>query len=472
MADAGLPTIPGSQGTVQSAAEAVRLAAEVGYPVMLKASAGGGGRGMRQVEGPDQVERAFLAASSEAEAAFGNGELYLEKVVVKPHHIEVQVLGDGAGGVLTLGERDCSIQRRHQKVLEESPSPLLDAAARERLQVQVQRACSAIAYTGAGTLEFLADERRDFYFMEMNTRVQVEHPVSEMVTGVDVIQEQIRIAAGEPVLGTGAVGLVGHAMEFRINAEDPAAGFLPRGGRVERLILPGGPGVRVDTHLYEGYTVPTNYDSLLAKVIVWDRDRASCIARGLRCLDELVIEGVPTTRSLQIDILRHPAFVEGRFSTAFLEEAGDELPSMRSHVSVGRRKARREAVVVLYQGDLLGLTPRAALERAEGTEPVADPYTRRLVLGVGEHMQAIDDVVSRHLAGWTLERLGSVERSILRIGAFELGWAPDVPTAVIVDEAVELAKRFASDEAGSLVNGVLAAVQGTLRMGEEYTPGP
>jgi acetyl-CoA carboxylase, biotin carboxylase subunit len=330
MADAGLPTIPGSQGTVTSPADATRPAAQVGYPVMLKASAGGGGRGMRRVEGPDQLERAFLAASSEAEAAFGNGDLYLEKVVVRPHHIEVQVLGDGAGGVQTLGERDCSIQRRHQKVLEESPSPLLDASARERLQVQVQKACSAIAYAGAGTLEFLADEHRDFYFMEMNTRVQVEHPVSEMVTGVDVIQEQIRIAAGEPLRGTGAVGLVGHAMEFRINAEDPAAGFLPRGGRVECLVLPGGPGVRVDTHLYEGYTVPTNYDSLLAKVIVWDRDRASCIARGLRCLDELVIEGVPTTRRLQIDILRHPAFVEGRFSTAFLEEAGDDLPSMRS----------------------------------------------------------------------------------------------------------------------------------------------
>ena len=329
MADAGLPTIPGSQGTVTSTTESARLAARVGYPVMLKASAGGGGRGMRQVEGPDQLERAFLAASSEAEAAFGNGDLYLEKVVVNPHHIEVQVLGDGAGGVLTLGERDCSIQRRHQKVLEESPSPLLDASARERLQGQVQKACSVIGYSGAGTFEFLADERRDFYFMEMNTRVQVEHPVSEMVTGVDVIKEQIRIAAGEPLFITGAMIPVGHAMEFRINAEDPAADFLPRGGRVKRLTLPGGPGVRVDTHLYEGYMVPTNYDSLLAKVIVWDRDRLSCIARGLRCLDELVIEGVPTTLGLQRDILRHPAFVEGRFSTAFLEEAADDLPSMQ-----------------------------------------------------------------------------------------------------------------------------------------------
>jgi len=330
MAEAGLPTIPGSRGAVPSAADAAVVAEQIGYPVMLKASAGGGGRGMRQVEGPDQVERAFLAASTEAAAAFGSGDLYLEKVVLSPHHIEVQVLGDGTGGVLTLGERDCSIQRRHQKVLEESPSPLLDVASRERLQAQVQKACSAIGYMGAGTLEFLADEQRNFYFMEMNTRVQVEHPVSEMVTGVDVIQQQIRIAAGEPMVGIGAVEPVGHAMEFRINAEDPAAGFLPRGGRVERLILPGGPGVRVDTHLYEGYTVPTHYDSLLAKVIVWERDRAPCIARGLRCLDELVIEGVPTTRGLQIDILRHPVFVEGRFSTGFLEQAADDLPSMRN----------------------------------------------------------------------------------------------------------------------------------------------
>lgn len=329
MADAGLPTIPGSDGAVATPAAASRVAAEVGYPVMLKASAGGGGRGMRLVERPDLIERAFQAASSEAEAAFADGTLYLEKVVLQPHHIEVQVLGDGIGGVLTLGERDCSIQRRHQKVLEESPSPLLDASVRARLQDHVQKACSAIAYSGAGTLEFLADEAREFYFMEMNTRVQVEHPVSEMVTGIDVIREQIRIAAGEPLIATGALAPVGHAMEFRINAEDAAAGFLPRGGRVERLVLPAGPGVRVDTHVYEGYTVPINYDSLLAKVIVWDRDRAACIARGLRCLGELVIEGVPTTRELQLDILGHRSFREGRFSTAFLEEARDQLPSMQ-----------------------------------------------------------------------------------------------------------------------------------------------
>ncbi len=329
MAEAGLPTIPGTEGILRDVTEARRAAEEVGYPVMLKASAGGGGRGMRMVETPEALERSYQAAAAEAEAAFGDGGLYLEKVIVRPHHVEVQVVGDGRGGVLTLGERDCSIQRRHQKVLEESPSPLLDAASRSRLLEAATRACAAIRYRSAGTLEFLADQDREFFFMEMNTRVQVEHPVTEMVTGIDVVREQIRVAAGEPLTMTGSVTPQGHSMEFRINAEDPANGFLPRGGTIERLRLPGGPGVRVDTHLYEGYRVPTNYDSLLAKVIVWDRDRPSCIARGLRCLQELEIEGVPTTRDLHMDILRHRGFVAGSISTAYLEEARDELATLR-----------------------------------------------------------------------------------------------------------------------------------------------
>jgi acetyl-CoA carboxylase, biotin carboxylase subunit len=325
MSRAGLPTIPGSDGVVRTVAEALVLADEVGYPILLKASAGGGGRGMRVVDRPADMERNYLAASSEAEVAFDNGELYLEKVIVNPHHIEVQIIGDGQGGVLTLGERDCSIQRRHQKLLEESPSPLLDTATRRRLAASVQTACAAIKYRSAGTLEFLADADQHFYFMEMNTRVQVEHPVTEMVTGIDIIREQIRLAAGEPMIATGNVQPLGHAMEFRICAEDPARNFLPQGGKIERLVLPQGPGVRCDTHLYPGYTVPVNYDSLVAKVIVWDRDRPSCIARGRRCLEELVVEGIPTTRELHVDILGHPAFNEGRFSTAFLEEAQGEL---------------------------------------------------------------------------------------------------------------------------------------------------
>jgi acetyl-CoA carboxylase biotin carboxylase subunit len=329
MKEAGLPTIPGSDGPTADVAAAHAVADEVGYPVMVKAVAGGGGRGMRLVEQRDLLERAFMAASAEAAAAFGNGDLYLEKVIIDPHHIEVQILGDRHGGVLTLGERDCSVQRRHQKVVEESPSPLLDAGTRESLQELVRHACEKVGYVSAGTLEFLADAEKHFYFMEMNTRVQVEHPVSEMVTGVDVIQEQIRIAAGEPLFRTGSLTPEGHSMEFRINAEDPGNGFLPRAGRIERLTLPGGPGVRLDTHVYQGYVVPPYYDSLLAKLVVWGRDRRSCIARGLRALGELEIVGVPTTRDLHRDILRHPAFTDGRFATSFLEEARDELPTLR-----------------------------------------------------------------------------------------------------------------------------------------------
>lgn len=325
---AGLPTIPGSDGVLPSVQHALAVADEVGYPVLLKAAAGGGGRGMRTVESPADLERLYLAASAEAQAAFGNGDLYLEKVIVEPHHIEVQVLGDGRGNILTLGERDCSIQRRHQKLLEESPSPLLDSVTRAQLQDVVRKACGEIQYASAGTLEFLAGEDQHFYFMEMNTRVQVEHPVTEMVTGIDIIREQIRIAAGEPLLATGTAATSGHAIEFRIVAENPALNFLPQGGRIERLLLPAGPGVRIDSHLYQGYTVPVNYDSLIAKVIVWDRDRPSCVARGLRCLDELQIEGVPTTRELHMEILQSPAFLRGRFSTAFIEEVRGELPSL------------------------------------------------------------------------------------------------------------------------------------------------
>ncbi len=333
MAEAGLPTVPGSEGAVADAAEAAALAHEIGYPVMLKASAGGGGRGMRLVDEASDLERQFLAASAEADGAFGCADMYVEKAIIDPHHVEIQVLGDGRGEVATFGERDCSIQRRHQKMLEETPSPLLGSSTRESIQLLAQRACSAIRYASAGTMEFLVDADQRFYFMEMNTRVQVEHPVTEAISGIDIVREQIRIAAGEPMGSSGMQRTEGHAMEFRINAEDPRNDFLPRAGTITRLILPGGPGVRVDTHLYEGYTVPPYYDSLLAKVIVWDADRRSCIARSLRCLQEFVLEGVPTTRDLHLDILRHPSFIEGRYSTGFLDGAVQQLPSL----SQGRR---------------------------------------------------------------------------------------------------------------------------------------
>jgi acetyl-CoA carboxylase biotin carboxylase subunit len=236
----------------------------------------------------------------------------------------VQILGDGRGRVATFPERDCSVQRRHQKVLEETPSPLLDLPTRHEIRRLAHDACAAIRYASAGTVEFIVDADQRFYFMEMNTRIQVEHPVTEVVSGTDLVREQIRIAAGEPIATGEVQPCTGHAMEFRINAEDPRDNFAPRAGVVTRLILPGGPGVRVDTHLYEGYKVPAFYDSLLAKVIVWDVDRGSCIARGVRALEEFVLEGVPTTVDLHLAILRHPSFVEGRYSTAFL----DDLPGL------------------------------------------------------------------------------------------------------------------------------------------------
>ncbi len=321
MADAGLPIVPGSPGPVADVAEALAWAEQVGYPVMLKAAAGGGGRGMRRVETAAELERGYRAAAAEAEAAFGEAGLYVEKVILEPRHVEVQVVGDGNGGVATFVERDCSIQRRHQKVLEETPSPALTRTVRERMQSEVARACSALRYAGAGTVEFLVDPEGNYYFMEMNTRVQVEHPITEVLSGVDIVKEQIRVAAGQGLTGQGPQPYAGHAMEFRINAEDPAQGYAPRAGVIHKLRLPGGPGVRVDTHLYQGYSVPPHYDSLLAKLIVWDNDRDSCVARGRRSLAELLVEGVPTTRDLHLAILRHPDFVRGSYSTSFLERS-------------------------------------------------------------------------------------------------------------------------------------------------------
>jgi acetyl-CoA carboxylase biotin carboxylase subunit len=333
MAGAGVPLVPGSRERLSGAAEAARLAGQVGYPVLLKASAGGGGRGMRMVAGPDQVEEAYRMASAEAESAFGDGGMYLEKTIVEPRHVEMQVLADGESGVLVLGERDCSVQRRHQKLIEEGPSPALDEATRAAMAEAAGRACSACDYVNAGTVEFLVDRDGGFSFIEMNTRLQVEHPVSELLTGIDIAVWQLRIAGGERLPATGLAPLVGHAIEFRINCEDPRRGFMPAAGTVSRFRPPLGAGVRVDTHAYEGYRVPPFYDSLLAKVIVHGGDREQAMARARRALGELEIEGVATTRELFLEILDEPRFGSGRYTTAYLDDARDALPSLAEQVA-------------------------------------------------------------------------------------------------------------------------------------------
>jgi acetyl-CoA carboxylase, biotin carboxylase subunit len=327
MRAAGVPVVPGRESSI-AVDEAREAAEEVGYPVLLKASAGGGGKGMRLVGVPDELETAFGTASLEAEAAFGDGSLYLEKAVSPARHVEIQVLADGQGGVLTLGERECSIQRRHQKLIEESPSPALDAATREAMEAAAERACHAIGYRNAGTFEFLLGPDRSFYFIELNARLQVEHPVTEMVTGVDIVREQLRIACGEPLERTGRAERRGHAIEVRLNAEDPRKAFAPSPGTITRCRPPLGPGVRFDTYVEDGSEVPSHYDSLLGKLIVWDEARPGAIDRALRALGELQLEGVTTTRELAIDILRSEEFGSGRYSTDYLAEAAGRLPAM------------------------------------------------------------------------------------------------------------------------------------------------
>jgi acetyl-CoA carboxylase, biotin carboxylase subunit len=325
--DAGVPLVPGSGGAV-GLADLRRVATEAGFPVLLKASAGGGGKGMRLVSSAEDLEDAFGAASAEAEAAFGDGAVYVEKLVSPARHVEVQVLCDSAGGVLTLGERECSIQRRHQKLVEESPSPALDSTTREAMESTVERACQAIGYRNAGTFEFLVGPDGAFYFIEVNCRLQVEHPVSELVTGLDIVREQIRIAAGEPLATTGRARRHGHAIEVRINAEDPALGFLPAPGTITRFVPPLGPGVRVDTAVGSGSEIPPYYDSMIAKVIAWDETRVGSIARAERALRELVVEGIPTTRDLALDVLGSPEFRRGEYSTSTLRELEGRVPSL------------------------------------------------------------------------------------------------------------------------------------------------
>ena len=319
LAGAGVPVVPGTEGPATQP-EALAAADELGYPVLLKAAAGGGGKGMRTVHSREELERAYGPASTEALAAFGDAALYVEKALVPARHVEVQVLADAEGGVLTLGERECSIQRRHQKLVEESPSPALTPELREEMEAAAERACRAIGYRNAGTFEFLLGPDGDFHFMELNARLQVEHPVSELVCGLDLVREQVRIAAGERLAHTGRASRRGHAIELRINAEDPTRDFLPAPGRVERFRPPLGPGVRVDTHLADGASIPPHYDSLLAKVVVWDEDRPAATARAVRALAELEVEGVPTTREFALEVLHSEPFRSGSYSTSFLDE--------------------------------------------------------------------------------------------------------------------------------------------------------
>jgi acetyl-CoA carboxylase biotin carboxylase subunit len=317
----GVPTVPGSKGLVESEDDARRIAREIGYPVIIKATAGGGGRGMRLVPNDEYLAKLFAAAQGEAEAAFGNAGIYLEKFVQNPRHIEFQVLADSYGNAIHLGERECSIQRRHQKLLEEAPSAVLTPELRDKMGNAAILAAKSINYMGAGTVEFLLDRSGDFYFMEMNTRIQVEHPVTEMITGIDLIAEQIRIAQGEKLrLSQEEVILRGHAIECRINAEDPEHNFRPSPGRINGYLPPSGPGVRMDSHVYTDYVIPAYYDSLIGKLIVWGPDRPSAICRMKRALRECAVTGLPTTINFHQKILETPEFQEGEVYTNFVDQ--------------------------------------------------------------------------------------------------------------------------------------------------------
>ena len=317
MKKAGVPTVPGSDGLLGSDSEAVKLAGEIGYPVIVKATAGGGGRGMRVIWKEEELIPAMESARLEAAAAFGNDGLYMEKYIEEPRHIEIQVVGDQFGKACHLSERDCSIQRRHQKLIEESPSPFMTDELRERMGEAAVRGALAVGYEGAGTIEFLVDKYRNFYFMEMNTRIQVEHPVTEEVIDYDLIKEQIKVAAGIPISGKNYIPNM-HAIECRINAEDPYNDFRPSPGRITTLHVPGGHGVRVDTHIYSGYVIPPHYDSMIAKLITVAQTREEAIATMERALSEFVVEGVKTTIPFHLQMLKDPNFIAGQFNTQYL----------------------------------------------------------------------------------------------------------------------------------------------------------
>nr|WP_315123034.1 acetyl-CoA carboxylase biotin carboxylase subunit [uncultured Capnocytophaga sp.] len=319
MKAAGVPTVPGSDGLVQSLEHAKKIAAEIGYPVMLKATAGGGGRGMRDVWKEEDLEKALNSAMQEAGAAFGNDAMYMEKLIVDPRHIEIQIVGDQYGKACHLSERDCSIQRRHQKLTEETPSPFMTEDLRKRMGEAAVKAAEFIKYEGAGTVEFLVDKDRNFYFMEMNTRIQVEHPITEQVIDYDLIREQILVAAGVPISGKNYTPKL-HAIECRINAEDPYNDFRPSPGKITTLHAPGGHGVRLDTHVYSGYVIPPNYDSMIAKLITTAQTREEAIAKMKRALDEFVVEGVKTTIPFHLQLMDDPNYLAGNYTTKFMED--------------------------------------------------------------------------------------------------------------------------------------------------------
>ena len=317
--NAQVPVVPGSRDLPENVTDALKAAQDIGFPVMIKATAGGGGRGMRVAETAEELPRAYLSARQEARACFGNDRVYLERFIQNPHHVEVQILGDRFGNVIHLGDRDCSIQRRNQKMLEEARSQFISERTREAMYETSLRLAKSVQYVGAGTLEFLVDADGSFYFMEMNTRIQVEHPISEAVTSVNIVQEQIRVAAGEPLsIRQKDIQFSGHAIECRINAEDPLQNFRPAPGKISELLLPGGNGIRIDSAIYQGYEVPPYYDSLLAKLIVWAPDRATAISRMRRALTEFSIVGVPTTIDFHLAILRDPEFIRGNYDIAYL----------------------------------------------------------------------------------------------------------------------------------------------------------
>ena len=315
----GVPVIPGSEGVIEDVNQGKKISAEIGYPVIVKASAGGGGKGMRIVWNEDEFDKAFQMARTEAEAAFANPAVYIEKFIENPRHVEIQILGDMHGNVYHYGERDCSVQRRHQKLIEEAPSPAIDAELRKKMGDAAILGAKSVNYEGAGTIEFLLDKYKNFYFMEMNTRIQVEHPVTEMAYDVDLIRQQINVAAGEKI-DTKPHKPVGHSIEFRINAEDPYNGFRPSPGKITSLHYPGGFGVRIDSHIYQSYSIPPYYDSLIAKLIVWGKNRDHAISRGRRALEEFTVEGIKTTVPFHLKVLEDRRFLSGNFDTSFLEK--------------------------------------------------------------------------------------------------------------------------------------------------------